>query len=537
MSEDKGIGPYGEWEYGLSEDVGSDDLGERELLDASKIVFDHIAILMSSPAGTEAAAYMVDIKNVCTNVTIFEDIGSYHLSGRMTIVDGVDIIKNNKLVGQETVTIKAHMVVPSEEEKEGSTAKDPLQLGMDHTFRIYAISDYTRINDSTASYVLHFTDPMAYEFQQTRINKVLRGRYSDMLALSMQEDAEMKSYLSGKNVRSGFEKTSPENMQLVVPNWNLNRLAQFVVENGDVVDNKSYKNSMFFYQTLMRTSDNDDRYKLQSFQRMCSDEMKHQEVFSYYGRNDQNPANTTETFNLRMTTILSYTKPVKANTLMGVTTGAYASKMVTYDPVRKIHEDVIYSIDDVFSRQDNNSHVQSHPMIRTNEEGIPLYRLEEYSNEGVEVSEMFRDKNPGTSFNDVILHKVNMTNAYSDEEKLIDASGTTNVQQQIGLEYRDAGTLERVALLSLMEQNITRVEIPLRFDMMVGMNVDLILPTAEIKGDNDVPSGDELESLRYVIGKLTYEFSPLNQKGRLSMQCIKESFNVNIDEYNPKGEV
>ena len=97
-------------------------------------------------------------------------------------------------------------------------------------------------------------------------------------------------------------------MQLVVPNWNLNRLAQFVVENGDVVDNKSYKNSMFFYQTLMRTSDNDDRYKLQSFQRMCSDEMNHQEVFSYYGRNDQNPANTQETFNLRMTTILSYTK-------------------------------------------------------------------------------------------------------------------------------------------------------------------------------------------------------------------------------------
>ena len=206
-------------------------------------------------------------------------------------------------------------------------------------------------------------------------------------------------------------------------------------------------------------------------------------------------------------------------------------------PVRKIHEDVIYSIDDVFSRQDDNSHVQSHPMIRTNEEGIPLYRLEEYSNEGVEISEMFRDKNQGTSFDDVILHKVNMTNAYSDEEKLIDASGTTNVQQQIGLEYRDAGTLERVALLSLMEQNITRVEIPLRFDMMVGMNVDLILPTAEIKGDNDVPSGDELESLRYVIGKLTYEFSPLNQKGRLSMQCIKESFNMNIDEYNPKGEV
>ena len=43
---------------------------------------------------------------------------------------------------------------------------------------------------------------------------------------------------------------------------------------------------------------------------------------------------------------------------------------------------------------------------------------------------------------------------------------------------------------------------------------------------------DELESLRYVIGKLTYEFSPFMV--RLSMQCIKESFNMNIDEYNQK---
>ena len=48
----------------------------------------------------------VDILGLTSNITIYESIDKPFLSGRITVVDGLDIIKNYKLVGQESLTIK-----------------------------------------------------------------------------------------------------------------------------------------------------------------------------------------------------------------------------------------------------------------------------------------------------------------------------------------------------------------------------------------------------------------------------------------------
>ncbi|SVB36017.1 uncharacterized protein METZ01_LOCUS188871, partial [marine metagenome] len=41
-----------------------------------------------------------------SNITIFEAIDKPFLSGRITLVDGIDVLKNYKVVGQESLTIK-----------------------------------------------------------------------------------------------------------------------------------------------------------------------------------------------------------------------------------------------------------------------------------------------------------------------------------------------------------------------------------------------------------------------------------------------
>ena len=147
---------------------------------------------------------------------------------------------------------------------------------------------------------------------------------------------------------------------------------------------------------------------------------------------------------------------------------------------------------------------------------------------------MFFDKRPDQGFDDITLYRVNMTNAYSDEEKLIDANDSSKVQQQIGLEYRDTGHLERRALLSILEQNTLRVKLPIRFDMHCGTTVKLNLPSPEVKKGEHTP--DELESETYLVGKITYELSPMNQYGEISLQCSKESFDRDIETYRPSKE-
>ena len=516
-----------EIDYGIDESHVVGETGPTTPLKAGAVLVDHIAIC-SGHYGKKS----LDIKQQCTNVTIFEDISKYHLSGRLTVVDGLDVIKNMKLIGQETLTIK--MRVPSSDGDFEDIEQNDLACRMpgnsiDQLFRIYSITDYKPLRNGHASYVLHFIDPMAFEFHRKKINKVLRGRYSDMLGVTLYEDAQMKQYM-GQNI-SGLEQTVPENMQLVVPNWNINRLIKFFCENSEVENNKSFKNSMFFYQTLMKFGEFDNQYKFQSFQTMCDPLMKHQMMFLHHGTHERDTS-AEHHHTLREHFIIDFERPQKANTLLGKTKGAYASKMTTYDPVRKVHEDVIYSITDVFKRGEKASaHVNQNPMI-IDDDFIPICKVDDFLEGEPETKEVFAEQKYNVDFDDKIIHRVNMTNAYSDEEKLVDATESENVQQQIGLEYRDSGELERQALLGLMEQNITRVKVPLRFDVMVGQTVDIKLPPPEINPQED--NEDELEGTTYLVGKLTYEISPQDNYGELTMQCIKESFGTNIASYEPQ---
>ena len=47
-----------------------------------------------------------EMVNFVSNITIYEQIDEPFLSGRCTVVDGQDFIKNMRLTGQESLTLK-----------------------------------------------------------------------------------------------------------------------------------------------------------------------------------------------------------------------------------------------------------------------------------------------------------------------------------------------------------------------------------------------------------------------------------------------
>jgi hypothetical protein len=230
--------------------------------------------------------------------------------------------------------------------------------------------------------------------------------------------------------------------------------------------------------------------------------------------------------------ILDIEIPQRFNTLKGLMGGAYSSKLLTYDPVRKLEEETIYSMSEVYKRGNDDGHVSKHPLIRPSDMET-TYKAEELVSveEGPEFSEEFVDLSPDASYDANRMYKVNMTNSFSDEAKLVDASEGKAITQQKGQEYRDTGHLERAALLSLFEQNQIRATIPFRSDISVGTIVKLDIPTAEKKTDSS--PGDEMMDGRYLIAKITYTILPLRGTGTLRMQAIKESYGVDIKQYRP----
>ena len=459
----------------------------------------------------------IDITTLTSNITIFEAIDKPFLSGRITLVDGLDILKNFKIVGQESLTIKIRQT-------EAAGEYSIPEFSIDKAFRIYSVTDVQRTEQNYMTYVLHFIDAKFFTCHKTTVSQTLRGTYSGMLLKVLQEYAGFKNL--PKVAYDKWDESEPEYNQFIIPNWNINRFIKYVCNNAELKGNKTFRNSMFFYQTL------NGEFRFDSFQSMTAREFPLR--FSYLPRNDKVTSEldiNAEEAGLN-TQILNIEVPQRFNTIKGLTGGAYSSKLLTYDPVRKIEEENVYSISKVFERGNDEGHVSQYPLIRTSDMET-TYKAEEVesSEDSPEFSEEFVDLAPDASYDAMIMYKVNMTNSFSDEAKLVDATEGKSITQQKGQEYRDTGHLERAALLSLFEQSQIRVTIPFRSDMTVGTVINLDIPTAEKKTD-DMP-GDEMMDGRYLIGKITYRISPLDGMGTISMQAIKESYGVDIKEYKP----
>ena len=459
----------------------------------------------------------IDITALTSNITIFEAIDKPFLSGRITIVDGLDILKNYKIVGQESLTIKIRQA-------EGQGEYSTPDFSIDKVFRIYMVTDVQKNSQNTMTYVIHFIDPKFFTCQKTVVSQTLRGTYSGMLIKVLQEYAGFNKL--PKTAYDKWDESEPEYNQFIIPNWNINRFINYVCANAELKGNKSFKNSMFFYQTL------NGEFRFDSFQSMTAREFPLR--FSHMPRNagpSEDTSINAEDVGLN-TQILNIEVPQRFNTMKGLMGGAYSSKLSTYDPVRKLVEENVYSISKVFERGNDDGHVSKHPLIRTADMET-TYRAEELMSveESPDFSEEFVDLPPDASYEANRFYKVNMTNSFSDEAKLVDATEGKSITQQKGQEYRDTGHLERAALLSLFEQSQVIATIPFRSDITVGTIINLDIPTAEKKTD-DMP-GDEMLDGRYLIGKITYQISPLRGVGSITMQAIKESYGVDIKEYRP----
>ena len=216
--------------------------------------------------------------------------------------------------------------------------------------------------------------------------------------------------------------------------------------------------------------------------------------------------------------------------MTGVTGGAYAAKMQTYDPVRKVHEDIIYSIKEVFARG-SKGHTSTDLTIFDNDEPLQIFRLENgIHGEAPQITQYINHLAPSKSYDDVIYHKVNMTNSFSDEAKLVDASDNKTIQQQRGQEYRDSSDMERAALLNLLKQNVTKFRIPFRTDLSVGRIGNFVLPVPE---PGETPALNMLQDTRYLLSKIVYNINPQKNTGTLIMHGVKDSFGMKIEEFKP----
>lgn len=406
----------------------------------------------------------IDIMTLVTNLSLYESIFSKHTTGHLTLVDGRNLIHNLLLSGQETLKISYKLPYD-----------DTI---IERVFRLYKISNVSKDDDIAQTYNMHFCEPLMFRTKEERLSKTLRGSYKDMV-FKLFNDLEQDIV--------DMTETEGDTFQFLIPNWSINKTLDWLINNSNPVKKNSYKNSMFLYQTI------DGEYHFKDMDSMLEEMddriFTHVPTSAYAGFSEEE----------RNQVIIRVGKPQEFDTLRGLSTGAYASMLKVYDPIRKIEEIKLYDIKESIGRRQsqNENNVQEETRLE------PLVNLD---------SEMksYTENVPTT-----ILYGNNNQHIFDNAKKLDD-----NEVYQSNKDT-DNGKLERHALIELLNQNRLEVVVPIQTTLQVGKKIKLDLAKSEVKIGTQ-KSNFEQDNI-YLITGLSTHIDVSGSTATTNLECSKES--------------
>ena len=461
----------------------------------------------------------LDIGNLCVGFRLYESIYSKFRTADITLLDSVNILKHYGLTGQEFVRISITHGGLLEELSDIPT--------IDVTFRVYKAVNVTRLKETTQAYQLKLCEPSMFTSRNQRLQKVLRGSWSDMLYKVLENDMGIQE----QNVEH-WEESKYNNYQFIVPNWTINEFIDYVTNTASKGEKSTYKKSFFFYQTLM------GGFNFKSLDNMVSGNLE--KTMGGTGKGDTvnaamdgipplifKPTSGSKD-EVTREHIRAIETPQKFDTLSGTMGGAYASSMIHYDPVRKLQSQEYYDMQETFDRA-SSTHVSGFPMIRTEsvlgDAGERGLTSEDPSSDGTAEGDTPPPKTdnqssqlaPNKQMESAILCEYSTNHDFDDSKDI----GTDEIFR--GGSNGSNAKLERKAMLEILQQSRIKVTIPIRTDLQVGQIIELLIPEPEIM-DEGSETKDRINDNRYLLTDLCIVGDPLTARGLCNLELVKESY-------------
>ena len=440
----------------------------------------------------------VAIEDIVVNFRMYESIYSKFVSADISIVDGINLLKNYKICGQEYVRISIR-------QKENDGTESDTVNSIDKVFRVYKVVNNVRVDDKMQSYVLKLCEPRLFYLQKQRISRAWSGSWSEICLGVMQDYGSMKT-----QEVDFWEETSPSNVSFVCPNWTVNKFLDYTIQNADSGAAAGWKQGYFLFQTL------NGGFRFMSIDEMCN--RKHGQEFEYKPKTaslDSLDAPINVPGIGLNSTILAYEKPQLFDTLKAQSQGGYASTLHVYDPVRKFERAYHYDLAETMGR---GTHVSSHPMIRLDEQEV-IMRAQNQTDKFVPPSydELDVDFAPNKAYNSVFEYDYTTIHSFGNSDDV-------NANEPfVGIQNKDAGRLERRALLETLQQHVIKFTVPLRTDLSVGTIVKLHISEPELaRPNNDITN--RMNDNRYLITDMCVDADPNKYTGFVHIEACKRKF-------------
>lgn len=256
----------------------------------------------------------IDLKKLMVEMSIYEDLYSFSMSGYIRIRDAQGFIELLQLSGNEFIKIDF-----------GKVKSAPNNIVQ--TFKVYKIGDRKPDgNQNAENYSIYFCSEELILSEQTKISKSYKGKKIDEIVRDILVN-QMK--VNNKKIEK-IEKTSGV-YDFVVP-----RLKPFEVISWASLYARpaAFPNSadMLFFET-------NNGYNFRSLQSMYSDS-----VYATYKHQPQNAPE--QSMQDKITSILKYELVKSYNNLEDTNCGAFANRVVTIDPLTRTTKTTDFSLTD-----------------------------------------------------------------------------------------------------------------------------------------------------------------------------------------------
>ena len=414
---------------------------------AGDVSIDKIQIITSS-------GFYQDITGQVITMQFYEDLFSPFISGTIYIKESLDFVNLFPFVGEEFVDME--ITTPSSDKP-----------GIKGRYYIYKLSNRELIGDRSVVYELHFISVEALIDMNKKVSKVYVGNVSDLV----------KGFLTDKTnglqtKKDVFVDPTIKNAKFISNYWSpvkcINYLTDFAVNKNNTPDYVFFENRDGFYFISMETL-----YKNGEYQEF---------VYDKYTRDMQKSRGaSTRNINEDYKRIMNLSIPTGFDYIDRIRSGAFSSKVVTWDITRKIYNSKMYTMFDRFGKQEH----------------LNKYALA--SNRAI----------------------------FKSNSALINLPRQSQVFGGFGDPSNYKTLQERLSLMKLTEGNKIQITVPGRTDYTVGQKVKVRLNKIEPVSDKDTDTEDKMFSGFYIIAAVNHYIN--REMHECHMELIKDSLILNLD--------
>ena len=219
--------------------------------------YDILKLTLTSPNRKQKGGY-IDLKAAWSDLNIYEDIFASCLTGNIIITDGMGLMENVPIIGEETINIHVKTSGIKREREEITTGpfKGSLSEGIINLkFRVYKISDLIKMNEGMWRYKLHLISEEALINLKSKVAKsalnpaTLEPRRISATAKNIYSQY-FKRGRSPRDQKKFFIEPTRNLTNLIIPNQTPFKAFNFLASRAVSAGKHAVGSSFVFYETV-----------------------------------------------------------------------------------------------------------------------------------------------------------------------------------------------------------------------------------------------------------------------------------------------